>query len=382
MADIPRMRDLSHGEEGAPWWRIADRKDGPVIVAGGPWVVMALRALQPGADPPPADARAIDIAAVSALDTAGVTELVRLRRAAGDCPIQGGDENQGSLIALVERNICEAQPPPQQLPMLLDILYDMGESFARFLDRSARLLEYFGEVLVVIARGLFRPRAMRLNATVVQMREVWIRALPIVAVLCFLIGIVIAYQGIEQLKQFGAQTFTVEAVGISILRELGVLLTAIIVAGRSGSAFAAQIGTMKVNQELDAMQAMGMSPVEWLVVPRIGALTISMPLLVLWGNLMGLLGGAFACDVYLDFTVSQYFARLRDAISINHFWVGMIKAPVFGFVIAAIGCYEGLQVRSDAESVGRQTTTAVVEAIFFVIVLDALFSILFLSIGM
>ena len=130
------------------------------------------------------------------------------------------------------------------------------------------------------------------------------------------------------------------------------------------------------------MQAMGLSPVEWLVVPRIAALTITMPLLVLWGNLMGLLGGAFACDIYLDFTVSQYFARLRDNIDISSFWVGMIKAPVFGFVIAAIGCYEGLQVKGDAESVGRQTTTAVVEAIFFVIVLDALFSIIFLSIGM
>lgn len=382
MVDIPQARDMSGGEEAAPWWRVADRKDGPVIVAGGPWVVMSLRDLRAGADGPPADARRIDIAGITALDTAGVTELVRLRRAAGDCPIEGGDEARGSLIELVERNVCEAQPPPPQLPMLLDVLNDLGETFTRFLDRAARLLEYFGEVLFVIAKGLFRPRAVRLNATVVQMREVWVRALPIVAILLFLIGVVVAYQGVEQLKQFGAETFTVEAVGISILRELGVLLTAIIVAGRSGSAFAAQIGTMKVNQELDAMQAMGMSPVEWLVVPRIAALTLSMPLLVFWGNAVGLLGGAFACEIYLDFTVSQYFDRLRDTISINHFWVGMIKAPVFGFVIAAIGCYEGLQVESDAESVGRQTTTAVVESIFFVIVLDAMFSIFFLSVGM
>lgn len=382
MADIPRTRDLGDGDDSAPWWRVAERDGGAVVEAGGPWVVMALRTLKPGADKPPADARAIDIAGVTALDTAGVSELVRLRRAAGDCPIEGGDEKKGSLIELVEKNVCEVQPPPKQLPMMVDILQDMGEGFARFLERSARLTEYFGEVLFLIAKGLLRPRQMRLNATVVQMREVWIRALAIVAVLLFLIGVVVAYQGVEQLKQFGAQTFTVEAVGISILRELGVLLTAIIVAGRSGSAFAAQIGTMRVNQELDAMQAMGLSPVEWLVVPRIAALTISVPLLVLWGNAMGLLGGAFACEIYLDFTVSQYFARLRDTIDINHFWVGMIKAPVFGFVIAAIGCYEGLQVKSDAESVGRQTTTAVVESIFFVIVLDAIFSILFLSIGM
>ncbi len=379
MADISRTSD---GEDDAPWWRVAERDGRAIVEAGGPWVVMALRAMKPGADGPPADAKAIDIAGVTALDTAGVTELVHLRRAAGDCPIEGGDEKQDSLIELVEKNVCEAQPPPPSLPMLIDILYDLGEGFTRFLDRSARLLEYFGEVLFVIAKGLLRPREMRLNATVVQMREVWIRALPIVAVLLFLIGVVVAYQGVEQLKQFGAETFTVEAVGISILRELGVLLTAIIVAGRSGSAFAAQIGTMRVNQEIDAMQAMGMSPVEWLVVPRIAALTLSMPLLVFWGNAVGLLGGAFACEIYLDFTVSQYFARLRDGFNITSFWVGMIKAPVFGFVIAAIGCYEGLQVKSDAESVGRQTTTAVVESIFFVIVLDAIFSIFFLSVGM
>lgn len=382
MADIPATRDFAQGEESAPWWRVAERDGGSIVEAGGPWIVMALRALKPGADSPPADARAIDIKGVTALDTAGVTELVRLRRAAGDCPIEGGDEARAGLIELVEKNVCEAQPPPRRPPMVIDILSDMGESFAGFLDRAARLLEYFGEVLFLIAKGLLRPRQMRLNATIVQMREVWIRALAIVAVLCFLIGVVVAYQGVEQLKQFGAETFTVEAVGISILRELGVLLTAIIVAGRSGSAFAAQIGTMKVNQELDAMQAMGLSPVEWLVVPRIGALTLSMPLLVFWGNAMGLLGGAFACEIYLDFTVSQYFARLRDTVNMNNFWVGMIKAPVFGFVIAAIGCYEGLQVKSDAESVGRQTTTAVVEAIFMVIVLDALFSIFFLSVGM
>ncbi len=382
MADLSRTRDIARSDESAPWWRVAERDGVRVVEAGGPWIVMALRALDPGAAAPPADSRAIDIKAVTALDTAGVVELLRLRRAAGDCPIEGADEARSGLIELVERNACEAPPAPKPMPLLIDILSDVGEGFARFLDRSARLLEYFGEVLVIIAKGLLRPGRIRLNATIVQMREVWIRALAIVAVLCFLIGVVVAYQGVEQLKQFGAETFTVEAVGISILRELGVLLTALIVAGRSGSAFAAQIGTMRVNQELDAMQAMGLSPVEWLVVPRIAALTLSMPLLVFWGNAMGLLGGAFACEIYLDFTVSQYFARLRDTVGINHFWVGMIKAPVFGFVIAAIGCYEGLQVKGDAESVGRQTTMAVVEAIFFVIVLDALFSIFFLSVGL
>jgi phospholipid/cholesterol/gamma-HCH transport system permease protein len=213
------------------------------------------------------------------------------------------------------------------------------------------------------------------------MYEVWVRALAIVGVLCFLIGIVIAYQGVQQLKQFGAETFTVEAVAIGMFRELGVLLTAIIVAGRSGSAFTAQIGTMQVNQEVDAMRTIGLNPIEWLVMPRILALTLSMPLLAFWGDMAGLLGGAVACTVYLDFTFVQFFARMRDTVAVWNFYTGIIKAPVFGMVIAAIGCFEGLQVRGSAESVGQLTTRSVVESIFCVIVLDAIFSIIFLLAG-
>ena len=193
------------------------------------------------------------------------------------------------------------------------------------------------------------------------MYEVWIRALVIVGVLCFLIGVVIAYQGVQQLRQFGAETFTVEAVGIGMFRELGVLLTAIIVAGRSGSAFTAQIGTMQVNQEVDAMRTIGLNPIEWLVMPRISALVISMPLLAFWGDMTGLLGGAVACTFYLDFTFVQFFERLRDTVGTWHFYTGMIKAPVFGVVIATIGCFEGLQVHGSAESVGQLTTRSVVE---------------------
>jgi phospholipid/cholesterol/gamma-HCH transport system permease protein len=163
-----------------------------------------------------------------------------------------------------------------------------------------------------------------------------------------------------------------------MFRELGVLLTAIIVAGRSGSAFTAQIGTMQVNLEVDAMRTMGLNPVEWLVLPRIMALIISMPLLAFWGDMTGLLGGAVACTFYLDFTFVQFFERLRDTVGPWHFYTGMIKAPVFGAVIATIGCFEGLQVHGSAESVGQLTTRSVVESIFCVIVLDAIFSIIFL----
>ena len=241
--------------------------------------------------------------------------------------------------------------------------------------------EFFGEIIVVFFEACLHPRRFRLNAVVRQMYEVWVKALAIVGVLCFLIGVVIAYQGVQQLRQFGAETFTVEAVGIGMFRELGVLLTAIIVAGRSGSAFTAQIGTMQVNQEVDAMRTIGLNPIEWLVMPRIIALVISMPLLAFWGDMAGLLGGAVACTFYLDFTFVQFFDRLRDTVGAWHFYTGMIKSPVFGFIIAAIGCFEGLQVSGSAESVGALTTRSVVESIFCVIVLDAIFSIVFLLAG-
>jgi phospholipid/cholesterol/gamma-HCH transport system permease protein len=244
--------------------------------------------------------------------------------------------------------------------------------------QSVKRGAFSGEMLVIFVEACVQPRRFRLNVVVRQMLEVWIKALIIVGVLCFLIGVVIAYQGVQQLRQFGAETFTVEAVGIGMFRELGVLLTAIIVAGRSGSAFTAQIGTMQVNQEVDAMRTIGLNPIEWLVLPRLIALVISMPLLAFWGDMTGLLGGAVACTVYLDFTFVQFFDRLRDTVGAWHFYTGMIKAPVFGFVIAAIGCFEGLQVEGSAESVGQLTTRSVVEAIFVVIVLDAVFSIIFL----
>jgi phospholipid/cholesterol/gamma-HCH transport system permease protein len=304
-----------------------------------------------------------------------------LRSQLADAPLDGGRPEHMALIDLVAKGMATDVPKRPVMGVITHLLYDLGALVMDFFEQTARLLGFFGEVLAVIALAVRNPRRFRLPSVVAQMREVWILAMPIVGVLTFLIGVVIAYQGVEQLKAFGAETFTVEAVAISVLRELGVLLTAIIVAGRSGSAFTAQIGTMQVNLELDAMRTMALNPIEWLVVPRIVALVLSMPLLAFFGNVMGLLGGAFACMIYLDFTLAQFFARLRDTVDIWHFWTGMIKAPVFTFVIAAVGCYEGLQVSGSAESVGQQTTRAVVESVFFVIVLDALFSIIFLLAG-
>jgi len=269
----------------------------------------------------------------------------------------------------------ELHPPPHRFG---DTLARIGRITLAQIAHGAELLGFLGLVCIAALRVLRHPSRLRLTALISHMEQTGVDALPVVGLLSFLVGVVFAFQGADQLRQFGAEIYTVNLLGIAILRELGVLLTAIIIAGRSGSAFTAQIGTMQVNQEIDAMRTIGLNPIEWLVLPRILALVLSMPLLAFWGDMTGLLGGAVACTVYLDFTFVQFFDRLRDTVGIWHFYTGMIKAPVFGFIIAAIGCFEGLQVKGSAESVGQLTTRSVVESIFCVIVLDAVFSIIFL----
>jgi len=227
-----------------------------------------------------------------------------------------------------------------------------------------------------------RPKHnLRIAAIFHQIEETGINALPIVGLLSFLIGMVIAYQGITQLKQFGAEYLTIDGLGIITLREMGVLMTSIIIAGRSGSAFTAQIGTMRVNQEIDAMQAMGLNTVDTLVLPRIIGLVVSLPLLTLYADFMGLMGGAMMCYFDLGTTLPAFLRELQQALHVQTLMVGLVKAPVFAFVIALVGCYEGFQVERNAASVGLLTTRSVVESVFLVIVLDAAFSVMFSVLG-
>jgi phospholipid/cholesterol/gamma-HCH transport system permease protein len=355
----------------------------PVVEVGGVWTVFSLRGFRAKADKArqaagsAKAARAVDASGVKQLDTAGALEILELAGGGADAEIKTAQKAHADIFEVVQKNMCET-PPEQHVNWFAHWLEEVGHNTVNLYHQGVNLCEFFGEILFVFVEACLEPRRFRPSAVVRQMYEVWVRALVIVGVLCFLIGVVIAYQGVQQLRQFGAETFTVEAVGIGMFRELGVLLTAIIVAGRSGSAFTAQIGTMQVNQEVDAMRTIGLNPVEWLVLPRIVALVISMPLLAFWGDMTGLLGGAVACTFYLDFTFVQFFERLRDTVGPWHFYTGMIKAPVFGAVIATIGCFEGLQVHGSAESVGQLTTRSVVESIFCVIVLDAIFSVIFL----
>ncbi|OFX06904.1 MAG: hypothetical protein A3D94_21455 [Alphaproteobacteria bacterium RIFCSPHIGHO2_12_FULL_66_14] len=355
----------------------------PIVEIGGDWTVLDLRGIRQKAARALAAAgtnraaRTVDASGVGRLDTAGALEILLLAGGGPDAEVTTREKGHADLFEVVRKNMCDAMPE-RHVNWIAHWLEEVGHNTVEVYHQVVNLCAFFGEILVVFLEACLQPRRFRINAVVRQMYEVWVRALVIVGVLCFLIGVVIAYQGIQQLRQFGAETFAVEAVGISMFRELGVLLTAIIVAGRSGSAFTAQIGTMQVNQEVDAMRTIGLNPIEWLVMPRIVALAVSMPLLAFWGDMTGLLGGAVACTIYLDFTFVQFFERLRDTVGAWHFYTGMIKAPVFGLVIAVIGCFEGLQVRGSAESVGQLTTRSVVESIFCVIVLDAVFSIIFL----
>src|SRR5476649_2332244 len=261
-------------------------------------------------------------------------------------------------------------------------LYRIGRATMLAWTQAISILGYLGRVTVETFEAIAKPKhSLRLPAIFHQIEETGINALPIVGLLAFLIGVVLAYQGADQLKRFGAEIFTINLLGVGVLREIGGLITAIIVAGRSGSAFTAQIGTMRVNEEIDAMQTMGLNTVDTLVLPRIIGLVIALPVLTFFSDVVGLIGGAFMCYFQLGITIPVFLRQLNEAVTVNTLMVGLIKAPVFAFVIALVGCYEGFQVERNAASVGQLTTRSVVESIFLIIVLDAAFSVMFSVLG-
>lgn len=326
----------------------------------------------------------LDLSDVEALDTAGAWVVERtangLRDRGFQVEVAGAEGARKELLDVVAKT-SQPEAVPPGMRGLGGLVERLGRGTVE-LGRDARdLLSFLGLCIIATGRSLLHPKRLRIVSLVNQIDQVGFRALPIVGLLAFLIGVVVSYQGAGQLARFGAQIFTVNLLGVSVLREMGILITAIIVAGRSGSAFTAQIGTMKVNQEVDAMRTIGLDPVEILVLPRILALVLVLPLLTVYANFMALMGGAVMAMAQLDIDPNQFISQLHDAVSVGSFGVGLIKAPVFAFVIALVGCFEGLRVGGDAESVGRQTTRAVVEAIFLVIVLDAFFSIFFTLIG-
>jgi phospholipid/cholesterol/gamma-HCH transport system permease protein len=333
----------------------------------------------------PAASVVLDGSRLTALDSAGAWVLGRTMRALADrgVAIQVTDmrDDYRALLDKTEIDDPDIALSEPASPALVALLGRTGASVLSSLSIGAELLGFFGLTILTLGRILVGRTRVRWISLLRQVEAVGFDALPIVGLLCFLVGVVLAYMGALQLQRFGASILTVNLVGVSVLREIGVLLTAIIVAGRSGSAFTAQIGTMKVNQEVDAMETLGLSPVDVLVIPRLIALFIALPLLVFFGDMMGLLGGAVISVVYLDLSFGQFLVQLKDAVDFWDFGTGLIKAPVFAYVIALVSCHQGLQVSGSAESVGIRTTASVVQSIFLVIVLDAVFATFFAEIG-
>jgi phospholipid/cholesterol/gamma-HCH transport system permease protein len=328
---------------------------------------------------------AFDCTGLHRLDTCGALILLRLLARGGHADaierLQGLRKADADLLRLlIERRSAPAEPRTRAHGFIA-LLARMGAALESFWIDTRELLGFVGLTLVTLAKVLGGRRRLRLTSTVFHMEQTGLDAVPIVALLTFLVGAVVAFLGATVLRDFGASIFTVELVAYSFLREFGVLLTAILLAGRSGSAFTAQIGSMKSREELDAIRALGLDAVELLVLPRLLALLIMLPLLTFIGMISGLLGGALVGSAALDISPGMFISRLYEMTEIRHFWVGMIKAPVFAFLIAVVGCLEGMKVAGSAESVGRHTTSSVVQSIFLVILFDALFAMFFMELG-
>ena len=327
-----------------------------------------------------ADPLVIDLSGVERMDTVGAWLVYRAVRDRGAKVVGASPESQ-SLIDQVAEFDKPVQVRPEERQSFLRVVSEIGEWIAESGRTLVGLLGFFGATLVGIANVISHPKRFRLNAVVQRFDVVGVRALGIIGLMSFLIGIVIAQQGAVQLQQFGAEIYTINLIGRITVRELGTLMTAIMVAGRSGSAFAAQLGTMKITEEIDAMRTIGVSPIEALVIPRLIAAVVMMPLLAFWAMLMSLLGGGIFVWLDLGIPPLTYVQRLGEVIPATDLWVGLIKAPVFGFIIALAGCFQGMQVESNSEEVGLRTTLAVVQSIFLVIVLDAVFAVFFGSVG-
>ena len=330
-------------------------------------------------------ARSLDMSRVAQLDTFGACLLNRLedgltKRGSHPTVIELPERLAGLRAA--SRFPAEALRPPQKPNPLLHALERIGRAASSIAADAPGLVNMLGAVGHALARAVSRPASFRLTSTVHQLDRVGLQAVPIILLITFLIGGIIAQQGFFHFRKFGADQYVVDMVGILVLREIGVLLVAIMVAGRSGSSYTAELGSMKMREEIDALRTMGLDPIGVLILPRILALVIALPALTFLGSMAALLGGGVIAATYGDMNPDIFIARLKEAISLTHFKVGMIKAPFMALVIGLVACTEGLKVKGSAESLGLQTTASVVKSIFLVIVLDGLFAIYFAAIGM
>jgi phospholipid/cholesterol/gamma-HCH transport system permease protein len=357
-------------------------QSGSVVHCSGAWVLSGIgkvKATLEKLSKPANNTLQFDVAAISAIDTAGAWLLQRTLRqyemAGYAISMTGMSPELEVLMNINKPGDLPAEAKPKFTPTYL--LEKLGRVAWPHWQELLGMLSFVGEVALVAMRMLQQPRRIRWKTILYNLQHAGFNSLPIVGLLAFLMGVVISFQGAGQLLRYGANIFIVDLVGLSMLRELAPLMTAIIVAGRSGSAFAAQIGTMKVTEEIDALRTIGISPMELLVLPKILALVIALPLLSIYADLMGVLGGMVMAKSELGVNYADFMDRFGVAVDLSALLVGLGKAPVFAVIIALVGCFQGLQVSNGSDSVGRQTTKSVVQAIFLIIVADALFSVAF-----
>lgn len=353
----------------------------------GKWTVAEAAALEPrllqGSQGATGDV-VLDASGIEAIDLTGAWLLHALERRVSDAGHRvhwaGKRPEQLAFIERTERESGrEARNAPPAAGSLSRLLQGLGRRAVLASDNILDFVGFVGAVTAGYGRIFGSAKRLRLTSVVRHVYETGLTAVPIVALIAFLISVIVAYIGAQQLRKFGGEIFVVDLVTVSVLRELGVLLTAIIVAGRSGSAFAAEIGAMKLNDEVDALRAIGMDPVEVLVLPRILGLVIALPALTVLADAMGLAGGALLSWFLVDIPISQFIERAQGAIGETTFWVGIVKAPVFAVLIALVGTLRGMQVRESSRELGRLTTTAVVQSIFLVILADAVFAVIFME---
>ncbi|MGZ3171714.1 MAG: MlaE family lipid ABC transporter permease subunit [Croceibacterium sp.] len=346
---------------------------GPLLISTIGALDRELRALQDEVD-------TIDISKAGKVDTVGAWTVLRFSRE-HDAKITGASKQAQRLLQAVEEaeNTAVIEPPRSRLS--LRVPETVGRYVIEFGQESRAMIGFAGHIIVSSFTLMLHPSRLRTKAVVRQFELVGVSALGIVGLMSFLIGIVIAQQGAAQLEQFGAEIYTINLTGRLSMRELGVLMTSIMVAGRSGSSFAAQLGTMKLTEEVDAMRTIGVSPMEALVLPRVMAAVLMMPLLGFYSAVLAIIGGASIAALTLNIPFITFLRRIQEVVPLYDVWVGLVKAPVFGMIIALTGCYQGMQVKGDSEQVGLRTTLAVVQAIFLVIVLDAFFAVFFTKVG-
>jgi len=360
------------------------------LAAVGSWTVEHARTLEPLVQAASKRRQkvtrvSIDMGRVERLDTFGawlVERLLRAWRSAGlEADVVGLADNYRGLLQEVQNVNREPYGPRPSPGGLARILENVGRAVGSVVTDIVAIVQMLGETAVALLRVFVRPASFRLTSVVHHLDRVGLQAVPIIVLITFLLGCILAQQGIFHFRRFGAELYVVDMIGVLVLREVGVIMVSIMVAGRSGSAYTAELGSMKMREEIDALRTMGFAPIDVLVLPRVVALVIALPILTFLGCMAALYGGALVCWLYGGISPEIFISRLKDAISIDHFAIGMIKAPFMALMIGLVACTEGLRVKGSAESLGLHTTASVVKSVFLVIVMDGFFAMFFAAIG-